>query len=556
MVRPIMTITLSMLIAGCASSSARPTSPQLRPGPAAGYPYVPDLGDGSYRNPVLLADYSDPDVIRVGHDYFLVASSFHLTPALPILQSRDLVNWKLVGHATAAVPGARFASPQLGHGVWAPAIREHGGAYFIYFPNYCKPSDGGDCAEEGIWLVSAPHPLGPWSDPHQVLAERGVIDPCPFWDDDGRAYLVHAYAKSRAGINSRLDIRPMAPDGRSLLGRGQQIYSDPENQPTIEGPKLYKRNGWYLILAPAGGVDHGWQVALRSRDIYGPYEARRVLEQGATAINGPHQGALVDTPDGSEWWFVHFQALWPYGRVVHLNPVTWQDDWPLMGMPGADGKREPVTTFRKPAIDPQPIAIPATSDDFDGPSLGLQWQWQANHDKNWYSLAARPGWLRLFAQDRPDHDLLRLPSLLLQKVPARTFTVTATVELSGPGVRAGLAVTGKQPSAVIVEERDRAIRLTLLVKGYRTTTVSLPRAPLRLQISVQDGGLFQFAYDVGAGPQRLAKPFQEGKGYWIGARVGLFAMGASGHADFDGFQFSALAAGQRKSPGDAVKPSL
>jgi beta-xylosidase len=509
--------------------------------PANSYPYLPDLGNGQYRNPILMADYSDPDVIRVGADYYLVASSFNAIPGLPILHSKDLVNWSLVGHALAEIPGNRFRVPEHGQGVWAPAIREHNKTYYIYFPNYCAPKDGSDCAEEGIWMVSASHPLGPWSPPVQVLAERGVIDPCPFWDDDGKAYLIHAYAKSRAGKKSLLDLRPMAPDGRSLLGKGQTVYSDPQGQPTLEGPKMYRWDGWYFILAPAGGVDLGWQLALRSKSIWGPYEVRRVLEQGTTAINGPHQGGMVDTPDGKEWWFVHFQALWPYGRVVHLNPVTWKDGWPLMGVGAPDGRREPVASFRKPSLPAQPIAIPATSDDFDRTSLGLQWQWQANSDKNWYSLTQRPGWLRLFASPVADDDLLLAPQLLLQKVPARAFTVETAIDVTGLA-QAGLALTGKLPSSLMVTNSGEDWVLTVRVKNTVAVKLSLPRPKknntLRLYLHLRDGGECQFAYDAGAGMKSIGPTFMAEKGFWIGTKVGLFTLGGSGHVDVDYFRFS------------------
>ena len=213
-----------------------------------------------------------------------------------------------------------------------------------------------------------------------MQAGKGLIDPCPFWDEDGRAYLIHAYAGSRAGIKHLLRVRPMAPNGSRLLDEGRIVFHAPERHPTIEGPKLLKKDGWYYILAPAGGVSTGWQVALRSRHIDGPDQEKIVLEQGGTPINGPHQGALVDTPAG-EWWFVHFQCADLYGRIAHLQPVRWQDGWPLMGEDrDHNGVGEPVLVRSKPKISLRvPRAVPATSDDFNGSTLGVQWQWQANH---------------------------------------------------------------------------------------------------------------------------------------------------------------------------------
>ena len=186
--------------------------------------------------------------------------------------------------------------------------------------------------DEGIFLVTADHPAGPWSEPHCVQAGKGLIDPCPLWDDDGKAYLVHAYAGSRAGIKHRLRVCPMAPDGSKLLGEGEIVFHEPEKHPTLEGPKFFKKDGWYYILAPAGGVETGWQLALRSKNIYGPYEDKIVLAQGGTDINGPHQGALVDTPDDG-WWFIHFQDAGVYGRIIHSATRH------LAGRLAADGQK-------------------------------------------------------------------------------------------------------------------------------------------------------------------------------------------------------------------------
>jgi beta-xylosidase len=278
------------------------------------HPWTHDQGDGTYRNPIICADYSDPDVIRDGDDFFLVASSFNCTPGLPVLHSRDLVNWTIINRAIKNLPHPRYAQVQHGQGVWAPSIRKHAGRFWIFFPT----------PDEGIFLTTADHPAHRWSEPHLVQPGRGLIDPCPLWDDDGRAYLVHAWAHSRSGIKHRLDVRPMAPDGSTLLGDGRSVFNAPDRHPTLEGPKFHKRNGYYYISAPAGGVATGWQLILRSRHVYGPYDEKVVLEQGSTPINGPHQGAIVEVASGDPW-FVHFQDADPYGRIVHLQPVRWVD---------------------------------------------------------------------------------------------------------------------------------------------------------------------------------------------------------------------------------------
>ena len=199
--------------------------------PAQRTPWIPDRGDGTYRNPVIFADYSDPDVVRVRDDYYLVASSFNVTPALPILQSRDLVNWSIVGHAAARLPSPRYDVPQHGGGVWAPSLRFHAGRFWIYF---------GD-PDVGIFMTTATDPRGPWELLALVHGASGWIDPCPLWDDDGSVYFVHAWAKSRAGFNGVLTLRRLTTDGRRLLDDTAVaiVFDGKTNHPTIEGPKFY-----------------------------------------------------------------------------------------------------------------------------------------------------------------------------------------------------------------------------------------------------------------------------------------------------------------------------
>jgi len=507
------------------------------------YPWIPDQRDGTYRNPIIYADYSDPDVVRDGEDFYLVASSFNCTPGLPILHSRDLVNWTIVNHALKNLPDPRYAQVQPGQGVWAPAIRKHAGKFWIFFPT----------PDEGIYVTTADDPRGRWSEPHLMAAGKGLIDPCPLWDEDGKAYLVHAYAHSRSGIKHRLRVAPMAPDGSRLIGEGKIVFDEPQRHPTCEGPRFHKRDGWYYISAPAGGVATGWQLVLRARDVYGPYEEKVVLAQGSTPINGPHQGALVDTPDPStgsgqiakQWWFIHFQDVDLYGRIVHLQPVRWVDGWPLMGREhGADGVGEPVLSSRKPAVAGEhPIATPQTSDEFDHERLGLQWQWNANHDDEWASLTARPGHLRLRSLPRAAESLQKSPNLLCQKFPARWFRVETEVELSpGPTRQAGLIVVGKSShAAVALEATGTSQRLLWIVDDRVVATVSPVASHVRLAVDVADGGRCTFRFATPDGPwQPIGDPYQATEGHWIGARVGLFCRSSvDAHADFTYFRFAA-----------------
>jgi beta-xylosidase len=522
----------------CAAFSMRPALPRPQSsarnsphGPALSYahPWLPDLGDGTYCNPILYADYSDPDAIRVGNDFYLTASSFNCTPGLPILHSRDLVNWTIIGHALKNLPHSRYARVQPGCGVWAPALRFHAGKFWIFFPT----------PDEGIYVITAEHPAAKWSEPHLVEAGKGLIDPCPLWDDDGKAYLVHAYARSRSGLSDMLRVRPMASDGSRLLAEGEIVFHDPKRHPTLEGPKLLKKDGWYYILAPAGGVETGWQVVLRSKGIYGPYEDRIVLAQGDTDINGPHQGALLDAPDGG-WWFLHFQGAGLYGRIVHLQPACWKNGWPLMGE-----NAEPVRGWKKPVPLPSPKpCAPQTSDEFDDPGLGFQWQWHANHRDNWYSLAARPGWLRLFPQPAAA-SFSQQPNLLLQKFPARSFSVETALELAPlhRGEEAGLVVAGQTHVALGVRHDGTKNHILLRDNDHQTVLQETTSTALKFRVNVCDGGRLLFGFAEGPSFVTIPQVFHARKGAWIGAKVGLYSLkpaehGPAGHMDADYLRFS------------------
>ena len=508
--------------------------------------WVADKGDGTYRNPILYADYSDPDVVRVGRDFYLVASSFNAVPGLPILHSQDLVNWTIIGHALRRQPPFDvFNSPQHGNGVWAPAIRFHNGEFYIFYPD----------PDFGIYLVKATNPAGPWSEPLLIKEAKGWIDPCPFWDDDGKAYLVSAFARSRSGVKSLLVISRLSEDGTKLLDDGVMVFDGHEHDPTVEGPKLYKRNGYYYIFAPAGGVESGWQLALRAKNIYGPYERKVVLAQGRTNINGPHQGAWVETESG-ESWFIHFQDRGAYGRIVHLQPMKWINDWPVIGSDvDGDGTGEPVTKFKKPNVAGNiSIATPADTDEFNSDRIGLQWQWQANPQTNWALPSAAYGLLRLFNVPLPSgaRNFWDAPNLLLQKFPAPAFMAMARINFAARnyGERAGLIIMGTDYAYVSVRKLQDGLYVSQTVcmnadKGaaeVETSGIKVNQTAFWLRVQVDANAMANFSYSIdGASFTVIGKPFQARPGRWIGAKVGIFAVGGGknpemGYADFDWFR--------------------
>ena len=490
--------------------------------------WIPDNGDGTYRNPVIFADYSDPDVVRVGDDFYMVASSFNCSPGMPVLHSRDLVNWKIIGHVfEKQQPDSVFNTPQHGKGCWAPSIRYYQGYFWVYY---------GD-PDFGIYMTKSENPEGPWDPLYLVKKAKGWIDPCPFWDEDGKAYLVHAWAKSRVGFNSVLTLNRMSPDGKKILDEGTMIFDGHADHPTIEGPKFYKRNGYYYIFAPAGGVKPGWQTILRSKDIFGPYEDKIALEQGSTNINGPHQGGWVELTSG-ESWFVHFQDCGAYGRIVHLQPVFWDNDWPKMGLDkDGNGIGEPVDSYKKPGVGRSyPVQTPQTSDEFENEKLGLQWQWHANYQNQWWSLTERQGCLRLFNVTLPENtiNLWQVPNLILQKFPAPEFTVTTLVdpELKNSDDKAGLIIMGRNYAYLSVQPGDGKNYLSLKFckdadqKGLEQEikSISISEGPIYLRVRVGNEARCQFSYGKdGERFHELGKIFEARAGRWIGAKVGLFA---------------------------------
>lgn len=504
--------------------------------------WVSDEGNGMYRNPVLHADYSDPDVCTVGEDYFLTASSFNCTPGLPILHSKDLVNWKIVNYALKKVePVEYYNEARHGKGVWAPSIRFHEGVYYIYW---------GD-PDFGIFMVKTRDPYGEWDKPVLVKAGKGMIDPCPLWDDDGRVYLAHAWAGSRAKFNSVLTVCELNKEGTAVISDPVLVFdgNDGVNH-TIEGAKFYKRNGFYYLFAPAGGVVSGWQLVMRSKDVYGPYEARIVMAQGETDINGPHQGGWVDTPAG-ESWFLHFQDKGAYGRVLHLNPMKWVNDWLVIGVDkDGDGCGDPVSRYRKPKTDKTyPIETPVESDEFDTRKLGLQWEWHANY-QDVFGFTTNMGYARIYGHELSSHfkNFWEVPNLLMQKFPAEEFTATAKLKVSAKddGQLSGLIIMGWDYSWIGVEKQGEKFLLKQAIckdaeqgnlEQVSTLAVLEPskkfeaglfpnfEREIYIRVHVDKGAYCRFSYSLdGKKFTEAGTLFKARQGKWIGAKVGMFSV--------------------------------
>ncbi|WP_010417868.1 glycoside hydrolase family 43 protein [Anaerophaga thermohalophila] len=512
--------------------------------------WVADQGDGTYKNPIIHADYSDPDVCRVGDDYYMTASSFNCVPGLPVLHSKDLVNWDLIGYALdTQYPEDHFSTPQHGNGVWAPSIRYQDGEFYIFY---------GD-PDFGIYMMKASKPEGPWTKPHLVKAGTGLIDPCPLWDDDGKAYLVHAFAGSRAGVKSVLMVHEMTPDGKSLIGEPVMVFDGHDDNPTVEGAKFYKHDGYYYIFAPAGGVAYGWQLAMRSESPFGPYKAKRVLEQGSTNINGPHQGGWVETLKG-EYWFIHFQDKEAYGRVVHLQPMSWHDGWPVMGEDfDGNGVGEPVLTYKKPDIDTDwQVVTPPENDEFNSYTTGVQWQWHANPKLKYGYPSGNLGYYRLNCRPRPQgaRNLWGVPNMLLQKFPAVKFVATTKLTFNHrfDGEETGFVVMGDSYQYISLKQENKKLLVCVVrCKGARKGgneevlyEQEVDNNTVYFRIEVRDGALCSFSFsENGRRFKTVGEEFQAVPGRWIGAKIGYFALrdgiiNDAGNVNIDWFRIKPL----------------
>ena len=516
--------------------------------------WSPDNGDGTFTNPVINADYSDPDVCvgASGEDYYMTASSFQCIPGLPVLHSRDLVNWKIINYAVSSLPDND--TPQHGGYIWAPSIRYHNGYYYIYW---------GD-PDRGVFMVKTKDPAGRWDAPVCVIEGKGMIDTTPLWDDDGRCYLVNGWAGSRAEFKSVLTVRELSADGTRAISQPVIVFDGNNEHHTAEGPKFYKHDGYYWIMCPAGGVATGWQLAMRSKSPYGPYEHKTVMAQGNTNINGPHQGGWVHTSQGEDW-FLHFQDKGAYGRVVHLNPVTWTKGWPVMGIDrNGDLCGEPVSVYRKPkTASPVTVVNPVESDEFDSTTLGLQWQWHANYQQK-FGMPTSNGFFRMYTHKlSPDFkSLWEAPNLLLQKTPADTFTATSKLTFAAKkeGQYGGIIMMGRDYSALVVRRVGNEFQLQQLTcygadhgktEIVKTLATFQPSAAdkidydpaiyrtIYLRLKVSEGAKMTFAYSLdGKRYKACGDEFLMKEGKWIGAKFGFCAeepagKGVMGFMDID-----------------------
>ncbi len=472
-----------------------------------------------YENPVILSDYSDPDVIRVGEDFYMVASSFNHVPGVPVLHSKNLVEWELINYVLDYLPFDKFANVRHGEGAWAPSIRYHGGKFYCLIP----------FPDEGIFVSETDDIHGAWSPLRPLLLGKGYEDPCPVWDN-GKCYVVFAFVKSRIGFNSKL----AAFETDETLSRTAEkysiIYDGSDIAPKIEGPKVYRRGKYFYILAPAGGVRTGWQVALRSRKLFGDYETKIIMAQGDTDVNGPHQGALIDLDDsGERWAFMHFQDMGAYGRVVHLQPAIWRDDWVITGQVAeGDNMGSPVKTGEYP-VDVVTGARIESSDEFDSDTLSLVWQTPANRRKGMYELrrGLRPNCLYFAPAALSDYY-----GLFMQKIVYRNFAVSARckLDLLCDGDEAGFTVFGREYAYVCVVRKEGRNYIEIRkgsIGGEEDETLARSQLYDEKYVDFKLSAKFEkpdkLTYKFSLGGRAFTHVFYAERGVWTGAKIGIYA---------------------------------
>ena len=402
-----------------------------------------DNGDGTFTNPVIWADCPDPDVIRVGDDFYFVSTTMHLMPGAPVMHSKDLVNWEIVSYIFDRFEETSRYSLQegtvYGRGQWATSLRYHNGRFYAYFTPNDQPYKG--------YVYTTADPRGKW-ELHSVIPH--FHDASFFFDDNGKAYMIYGTGQ----------IRELKPDltGVQEGGLDTRLFDrDSEENNLLEGSRMLKKDGRYYLLMiswPRGGIRR--EVCYRSDSIEGPYEKKVILETPFGGLgDGVAQGTIFDDPQGN-WYGMLFQDRGGVGRVPLLMPCTWIDGWPMLG--DKDGK-VPVT-MQKPVQNQERKAL-TVSDEFESDGLGLCWQWNHNPVDQAWSLTERPGFLRLKAQKATS--LFDARNTLTQRMEGPTCEATVAIDLRNMknGDRAGFSAFNSDATLLAVRKTGGRLYLSM-----------------------------------------------------------------------------------------------
>lgn len=469
-----------------------------------------------YKNPILQFDFSDPDIIRDGKDFYLIASSFNHFPGLPILHSTNLVNWEIINYALPHL-GHEFDEVKHGCGVWAPSIRKHNGLYYIIYPD----------PDKGIFEIHSKNIKGEFSEPHCIMPGKGFEDPCPLWIDD-KCYMVFSFVKSRIGFNSVLAIVECDYEFSHTIGDYKIVYDGHNDNPTIEGPKLYHYNDYYYIMAPAGSVKGGWQTCLKSKNIFGPYESKIVLYQGDTLVNGPHQGALIDLDDEyNNFAFIHFQDMRAYGRICHLEPVKFVNDWPLCGHIADELLAGTPVVEHEYLINEESNKKVQVSDNFNGNKLSLMWQYPSNIN-NFFEIKNGLKFKMFTTTHAKEINLI--PYQLLTKVPALSFNVSTLIDFSAmeDGNHVGFSVMGEKYSSIDFEKNNDKIIISLIDGAFNREDKVLDKlyiseSSAKINAQFRNENIYDLIYSIHVNGVKVFDKVKAYAGRWIGTKIGFYA---------------------------------
>ena len=542
--RPILFFSgisiLSCLIVGLISRDARAQrSPSAGSDPFAVLSSTGkwgDQGNATFVNPILPGDFSDLDAIRVGDDFYAISSTMQYSPGMAVLHSSDLVNWQIVGHV---VNDLNALDPELGwsrmnrdgRGIWAGSIRYHDGCFWVYFGT----PDG------GIYVSRASHPEGPWSSPQIVIAARGWDDPCPFWDDDGKGYLVTTRTDAdEDGQKYRIHLFSMKAGNDGIVEGTDRVIHQSRGS---EANKLYKIGGVYFHyfseVKPEGRV----AMAERSNDLRGPWEVRQLNHVHGLVDKEPNQGGLIQLKDGS-WWFLTHQGRGDWeGRAGALLPITWLDGWPIIGRPGPDGIGEMVWGSSKPIRKKSTSGLFA-SDSLRERSLPPEWEWRYQPKPDAWSLTGRGLRLQALIPISSKPGFAGVRDVVTQRAARSSKAeVTVKVNLSGltDGQEAGLAHFAKTSCRLAIVQNEGVRTLKRIDQPGSPVVPVLTAKSLWLRSAWGVEGVARFSYSFdGLVFTEIGDSCQLTWGSYRGDRIGLYTLNSNserGYADFSDFRY-------------------
>lgn len=497
------------------------------------WPTWGEQADGTFRNPVLPADLSDIDCIRVGDDYYAITSTFQFSPGVTIMHSRDLVNWEIAGNAVADLTQI---SPALGwqqmdcygRGIWAGTLRHHDGRFYLFFgtPN------------EGFFMTSAPRAEGPWEPLTPLLQEEGWDDCSAIWDKRGRAWFVGTHFAD--GYKTYLF--RMSADGRRIDRQSARLVNEGNGR---EASKLIYHDGYYYLLFSEhrNGIGR-YVMARRDRKMTGRFIEERQLLLPCTEANEPNQGGIVEGRDG-RWYFLthHGTGDWG-GRIMSLLPVEWRDGWPMMGKGSGDQPGTMVWQMSMP-IDPSLRNDSArlafqTSDDFSTHTLAPQWQWNYQPRADMFSLTERPGWLRLCAfRPLEKNRLLKVGNILTQRSLRTAYSeVTIRLDIShlAEGQHVGLCHFASHSGYAGVLRQGGKTYLEHCVDDHPRLGVEIIATDLYLRSTWGLDGLSHFAYSTDGVHFEQLGDYRLSWGHYRGDRIGIYTfndLSDEGYVDVD-----------------------